>query len=197
MTAELSTERGIVRVPTGTWTVDPVHSSVEFRIKHMMVSTVRGRFGEFAGTIEAAPDYHQSKVRGTVKTGSIDTNEPRRDAHLRSPDFFDAEQYPEITFESTTVEHVQKGTYRVGGELTMHGESHRVEFEVTVLGVLRDPQGNDRVGLEVLGAISRAEFGLRWQQALETGGVVVGDEVRIAADISAVCTHPEGAAEAA
>ena len=109
MATELDTERGIVRVPTGTWTVDPVHSSVEFRVKHMMISTVRGRFGEFEGTIEAAPDYHQSKVRGTVKTASIDTNEPRRDDHLRSADFFDAEHHPTIGFESTAIEHVNEG----------------------------------------------------------------------------------------
>ena len=197
MATELDTERGIVRVPTGTWTVDPVHSSVEFRVKHMMISTVRGRFGELEGTIEAAPDYHRSKVRGTVKAASIDTNEPHRDDHLRSADFFDAEQHPEIGFESTRIEHVEKGTFRVGGELTMHGEKRPIEFEVTVHGVTRDPQGRDRVGLEVRGTISRGEFGLRWQQALETGGVVVGDEVRIDADISAVCTSPDSEPAAA
>ena len=197
MATELDTDRGIVRVPTGTWTVDPAHSSVEFRIKHMMISTVRGRFGEFEATIEAAPDYHQSKVRGTVKAASIDTNEPRRDDHLRSADFFHVEQHPEIGFESTRIEHVEKGTFRVGGELTMHGEKRPVEFEVTVHGVTRDPQGQDRVGLEVRGTISRGDFGLRWQQALETGGVVVGDEVRIDADISAVCTNPDSETAAA
>jgi polyisoprenoid-binding protein YceI len=190
MATELETERGLVRVPTGTWTVDPAHSSVEFRVKHMMISTVRGRFGEFEGTIEAAPDYHQSKVRGTVKAASIDTNEPRRDDHLRSADFFDAEDHPEIGFESTAIDHLGKGDYRVTGNLTMHGETRPVGFEVTVHGVTRDPQGNDRVGLELRGAISRGEFGLRWQQALETVGVVVCDEVRISADISAVCTTP-------
>jgi polyisoprenoid-binding protein YceI len=197
MATDLDTARGIVRVPTGTWTVDPAHSSVEFRVKHMMISTVRGRFGEFEATIEAASDYHESKVRGTVKAASIDTNEPRRDGHLRSADFFDAEQHPEITFESTGIEHVEKGDFRVSGELTMHGETHPVQFEVTVHGVTRDPQGQDRVGLEVRGTLSRGEFGLRWQQVLETGGVVVGDEVRVSADISAVCTSPDPEAAAA
>jgi polyisoprenoid-binding protein YceI len=191
MATDLDTARGIVRVPTGTWTVDPAHSSVEFRVKHMMISTVRGRFGEFEGTIDAAPDYHQSKVRGTVQAASIDTNETRRDDHLRSADFFDADHHPIISFESTAIEHRGKGDYHVTGNLMMHGETRLVAFEATVHGVTRDPQGNERVGLEVRGTISRSEFGLRWQQALETGGVVVGDEVRISADISAVCTAPE------
>jgi polyisoprenoid-binding protein YceI len=178
---ELRTERGEVRVPTGTWEIDAAHSSVEFRVKHMMISTVRGRFGEFDGTIEAAPDYRDSKVSGCVKTASIDTNEPRRDEHLRSADFFDAEHHPEIRFESTSVEHSGGGTYRVAGDLAMHGETKPVVFEVTVHGVQ-----DDRVGLEARATISRGEFGLRWQQALETGGVVVGDEIRISADVSAV-----------
>ena len=189
--SELETERGIVRVPTGTWTVDPAHSSIEFRIKHMMVSTVRGRFDDFEGTVEAAPDYHDSKVRGTLKTASIDTNEPSRDAHLRSPDFFDAENHPGISFESTAIEHLGKGDYRVTGELTMHGETRPVVLEGTVHGIARDPWGNDRVGVELRGTISRGEFGLRWQQALETGGILLGDEVRIAADISAIRSPQE------
>ena len=196
MATELDTERGIVRVPTGTWTVDPAHSSVEFRIKHMMISTVRGRFGEFEGTIEAAPDYHESRVRGSIKAASIDTNEPHRDEHLRSADFFDVEQHPEITFASTRIAHIEKGNYRVVGDLTMHGETRSVEFEVTIHGVTHDVQGQDRVGLEVRGTISRGEFGLRWQQALETGGVLVADEVRIVADIAAVCASLEASGTA-
>lgn len=186
MASDLETERGPVRVPTGTWTVDPAHSSIEFRIKHMMVSTVRGRFDEFEGTIQAAPDYHDSKVRGTVKTASIDTNEPKRDAHLRSADFFDSDNYPVIGFESTSIEHLRGGDYRVTGDLTMHGETRPVVLEGTVHGIEQDPWGNDRAGVELRGTISRSQFGLRWQQALETGGVLVGDEVRIAADVSAI-----------
>jgi len=189
MATQLATDQGIVRVPTGIWEVDRAHSSVEFRVKHMMISTVRGHFGMFEGTIEAAPDYHDSKVRGTVETASIDTNEPRRDAHLRSEDFFDAERHPTISFESTRIEHVERGDYRVTGELTMRGEARPVTFDVTVHGAMRDADGHDRVGLEVRGTISRSEFGLRWQQMLETGGVAVADEVRISADISAICTE--------
>lgn len=191
MATQITTDQGIVRVPTGIWSIDPAHSSVEFRVKHMMVSTVRGHFGEFEGTIEAAPDHHDSKVRGSVKTASIDTNEPRRDAHLRSSDFFDAEQNPTIDFESTRIEHVDRGDYRVTGNLSMHGETRPVTLDVTVHGVVHDPGGNDRVGLEVRGTISRSDFALRWQRVLESGGVTVADEVRIGADISAVCTGPD------
>jgi polyisoprenoid-binding protein YceI len=155
----------------------------------MMISTVRGRFRDFEGTIEAAPDYHDSSVRGTVDAASIDTNDDRRDAHLRSADFFDVETHPTISFESTAIEHVDGGNYRVRGNLTMHGETREIEVEATVYGVTRDTSGQDRVGAEVRGTISRGDFGLRWQQALETGGVMVGDEVRVSADLSAVCTR--------
>jgi len=191
MATDLETERGIVRVPTGSWKADPAHSSIEFRIKHMMISTVRGRFGEFEGTIEAAPDYHDSRVSGTIKTASIDTNAPDRDAHLRSADFFDVENHPEMTFHSTQIEHVKQGDYRLTGDLTIHGETMPVTLDVTVHGVERDPWGQDRVGLEVRGTLNRSEFGLRWNQALEAGGVLVGDEVRVSADISAVCESEE------
>jgi polyisoprenoid-binding protein YceI len=187
MATQLETDQGIVRVPTGTWTVDPSHSSVEFRIKHMMISTVRGHFGEFEGTIEAAPEYRDSRVHGTIQAASIDTNETRRDEHLRSADFFDVENHPTIEFESTRIEHAGRGDYRVTGDLTMHGETHPVTLDVTVHGVTRDAQVQNRVGLEARGTLNRSEFGLRWQQALETGGVLVGDEVRISADIAAVC----------
>jgi len=189
MGTQLETDQGIVRVPTGTWTVDPSHSSVEFRIKHMMISTVRGHFGEFEGTIEAAPEYRDSKVHGTIQAASIDTNETRRDEHLRSADFFDVENHPTIEFDSTRVEHKDRGDYRVTGDLTMHGETHPVTLDITVHGVTRDAQGHDRVGLEARGTLNRSDFGLRWQQALETGGVLVADEVRISADIAAVCNE--------
>jgi polyisoprenoid-binding protein YceI len=186
MPTQLETDKGIVRVPSGTWIIDKAHSSIEFRVKHMMISTVRGHFTDFEGTIEAAPDYHDSKVRTEIRTASIDTNEPRRDEHLRSADFFDADQHPTIRFESTDVEHLERGNYRVNGNLTLRGETRPVNLEVTVHGVLHDHQGPDRAGLEVRGTISRSEFGLRWQQALEAGGVMVGDEIRITADLSAV-----------
>ena len=146
MATKFETDKGIVRVPSGTWTVDQAHSSVEFRVKHMMISTVHGRFTDFEGTIEAAPDYRDSKVAGSIRTASIDTNEPRRDAHLRSEDFFDADQHPTISFESTAIEHRERGSYRVTGDLTMHGETRPVTLEVDVHGVMHNSQGPGRRG---------------------------------------------------
>jgi polyisoprenoid-binding protein YceI len=186
MTTQLRTEQGIVRVPSGTWRVDPIHSSVGFEVKHMMISTVRGHFKEYEGTLEAAEDYHDSRVWGSAQVASIDTNNPDRDEHLRGPDFFDAERWPTITFESTGIEHVEGGTYRVTGDLTIKGVTREVEVEANVEGAAVDPWGKDRVGVAVRGSIDRTEFGLTWQQALAGGGLLVGDQVALRIDISAV-----------
>ena len=183
---EVQTEHGVVRVPAGTWHVDPDHSSVEFQIKHMMIATVRGRFKEFEGTIVAAEDIANSRAYGVVKAASIDTSQPDRDAHLRSPDFFDAERYPEIRFESTRIEPLGGPKFRVLGDLTIKDTTREVALETTVEGAERDPWGNDRVGMRARGSIDRKDFGLRWQQSLERGGLLVGDEVKIEIEISAV-----------
>jgi polyisoprenoid-binding protein YceI len=187
MTTELQTEQGnVVRVPAGTWHVDPAHSSIEFEVKHMMIATVRGRFKEFEGTIEAAEDIADSRVRGVVQTGSIDTNEPDRDAHLRSADFLDTATYPEARFESTRI--VPRGgpNYRVVGDLTIKDVTREVELDATVEGADRDPWGNERVGVRLRATINRSEFGLSWQRLLETGGFLVGEHVKLLVDVSAV-----------
>jgi polyisoprenoid-binding protein YceI len=186
MATQLHTEQGIVRVPTGTWKVDPAHSSIEFEIKHMMIATVRGRFREFEGTIEAAEDIADSRVYGTVKAASVDTNEPTRDAHLRSPDFLDADRYPEIRFESSRIEPLGGPEFRILGDLTIKDVTREIELKATVEGAQRDPWGNERVGLRVRGTINRSDFGLRWQQVLETGGFLVGEELKVLVDVSAV-----------
>jgi polyisoprenoid-binding protein YceI len=187
MTTNLQTEQqGIVRVPTGTWTIDPIHSSVGFEVKHLMISTVRGHFKRYEGTLEAAEDYHDSRVWGSVDVASIDTNNIDRDQHLLSPDFFDAEHYPQITFESTEIEHIVLGTYRVTGDLTIKDVTREVQVEATVEGAAADPWGNDRVGIAVRGSIDRTEFGLTWQQTLANGGLLVGEQVALRLDISAV-----------
>jgi polyisoprenoid-binding protein YceI len=184
---QLMTETGMVRVPAGTWNVDPVHSHVAFEVKHMRLATVRGEFREFEGTLQAAEDDPtNSRAWGSANVNSIDTGNPDRDAHLRSLDFFDAEHYPEIRFESTRVTHVEGSTYRVAGDLTIKDTTREVELDATVQGADKDPWGNERVGVAVRGAINRTDFGLRWQQRLETGGLLVGEEVRLLLDISAV-----------
>jgi polyisoprenoid-binding protein YceI len=184
---QLMTEQGMVRVPAGTWKVDPAHSSVGFEVKHLMIATVRGRFTEFDGTLEAAEDDpSNSRAYGSVQVASIDTGDPQRDEHLRSPDFFDAERYPAMSFESTRIEHVEGGTYRIAGDLTIKDQTREVEMDANVEGTGRDPWGNERVGVSVRGEIDRTEFGLTWQQKLREGGVLVGEEVKIVIDISAV-----------
>ncbi|MEA2331998.1 MAG: hypothetical protein QOH58_2136 [Thermoleophilaceae bacterium] len=184
---QLQTEAGIVRVPAGTWKVDPTHSSVAFEVKHLMIATVRGHFSEFDGELEAAEDDPaNSRARGSVKVASIDTGNAERDEHLRSPDFFDAERYPEMRFETTRIQHVEGGRYRVAGDLTIKDQTREVEVDATVEGAAEDPWGNERVGVSIRGTVNRTEFGLTWQQALASGGLLVGEDVRILIDISAV-----------
>jgi polyisoprenoid-binding protein YceI len=186
---QLQTEQGMVRVPAGTWKVDRDHSSVGFEVKHMMIATVRGRFTDFDGTLEAAEDDpSNSRAYGSVKVASIDTGNPDRDAHLRSPDFFDVERYPEARFESTRIQHVSGGTYRLAGDLTIKDQTREVEMDATVQGAGEDPWGNERVGVAVRGTINRKDFGLTWQQKLAAGGMLVGEEVTILIDVSAVRT---------
>jgi polyisoprenoid-binding protein YceI len=183
----LQTEAGMVRVPAGTWRVDPVHSSVAFAVKHMMIATVRGQFSDFDGMLEAAEDDpSNSHAWGRVRVTSIDTGHPDRDAHLRSPDFFDAERYPEMHFETTRIQHVEGGHYRVAGDLTIKDQTREVEVDANVEGAATDPWGNERVGISIRGMINRTEFGLTWQQALATGGLLVGEEVQVLIDVSAV-----------
>jgi polyisoprenoid-binding protein YceI len=187
MSTELHTEQGMVRVPAGTWDVDPAHSSAAFEVKHMMIATVRGHFGEIGGAIEAAPDDpSNSRVTGWAKVASIDTGNADRDAHLRSPDFFDAERYPEIRYESTRIQWVEGGTYRLFGNITIKDTTREVEMTAEVQGVGEDPWGNQRVGIAARGSINRTEFGLTWQQKLAAGGLLVGEEVKVILDISAI-----------
>ena len=186
MATQLQTEQGIVRVPTGVWHVDPAHSSVEFEVKHMMIATVRGRFKEFEGTIVAAEEIADSRVYGTVEAASIDTNDEARDAHLRSADFLDVERYPEIHFESSRIEPLGGPRFRILGDLTLKGVTREVALDATVEGAERDPWGNDRVGVRVRGTINRKDFGLTWQKMLESGGFLVGEEVNLLIDVSAV-----------
>ena len=173
-------------VPTGTWAVDPAHSMVGFAVKHMGIATVRGEFKEFEGTLEVGQDLASSKAYGTIKVASVDTNEPQRDAHLRSPDFFDAESHPEMTFESTRIEALDDESFRITGNLTLHGVTGEVVLHADVQGTDVDPWGNTRVGLEISGQLSRGAYGMTFNQALGSGNMLVADKVKLALDISAV-----------
>ena len=172
--------------PTGTWTVDASHSKVGFAVKHMGIATVRGEFKEFEGTFEIAEDLSTSRAYGLVKTASISTNEDARDEHLRSADFFDAATNGDITFASTAIEQVDDETLRITGDLTLAGVTREVTLRTEVQGVDVDPWGNERVGLEVTGQISRGAYGMKFNQVLGSGNSLVGDKVKISLDISAV-----------
>jgi len=173
-------------VPTGTWNVDPTHSRVGFAVKHLGIATVRGVFKEFEGTLEIGEDLASAKARGTVKVASVDTNQTDRDEHLRGADFFDAENYPDITFESTSIEATGEDEWKVIGDLTIHGVTNEIELEVEVGGTENDPWGNERVGLEASGQLSRADYGIKFNIALGSGNVALGDKVKIVLDVSAV-----------
>jgi polyisoprenoid-binding protein YceI len=176
----------ITAIPTGTWNVDPSHSSVEFRVKHLGISTVRGSFREFEGRIEVGEDTDSTRAYGKINPASIDTGEPKRDEHLRAPDFFDVENYPEITFESTKIEVIDEDEFHVTGDLTMHGVTHPITLQAEVTGTEQDPWGNTRVGLEAQGEINRSDWGMKFNQALGSGNMMVSDKVRISVDVSAV-----------
>jgi polyisoprenoid-binding protein YceI len=188
--AVMSTQTTAVRttpvVPPGRWNVDPIHSNVEFAVKHMGIATVRGRFTDFQGTLDIGSDLSSSRASGSVMVASIDTGDATRDAHLRSADFFDAENHPEIGFESTRVEAIDEASSRIFGNLTMHGVTREVRLEVVIAGTDQDPWGNTRVGLEAVGVIKRSDFDMKFNQALGSGNMLVGDKVGISLDISAV-----------
>jgi polyisoprenoid-binding protein YceI len=168
------------------WNIDPSHSGIHFTVRHLVISKVRGAFTKYLGSVEfdeQNPAASQVSVR--VDAASIDTREEKRDAHLRSPDFFDVEKFPELTFLSTKVEKSADG-YRVTGDLTIHGVTRPVVLEAELLGRSKDPWGNERIGFAAQTSVNRKDFGLTWNQALETGGVLVGEKIEIALDIQAV-----------
>nr|PZN71926.1 MAG: polyisoprenoid-binding protein [Bacillota bacterium] len=167
------------------WVVDNAHSLAEFSVRHMMIATVKGRFTEVEGRIEVDPaDFTTASIEGSVKTASINTADSARDDHLRSADFFDAQNYPTLTFKSTKIERAGDG-YKMTGDLTIRGVTKPVTFDVEFAGTGRDPWGNERLGFSASGKINRKDFGLTWNAVLETGGVLVGEEVKIELHIEA------------
>ena len=183
MTASIAPQ---VKTPT-IWQIDPAHTLVEFAVKHMMFATVKGRFGGVHGTIvEDAADPSRSSVEVEIDAASIDTRDERRDAHLRSPDFLDVESYPTITFKSSRVEHAGRDRLRVIGDLTIHGTTHEVVLDTTINGRGTNPFGLEVAGFTAETTINRRDFGLTWNVALETGGVLVGDTVKILLEVEAL-----------
>lgn len=172
-------------LPTGTWTVDPAHSNVEFSAKHLGIATVRGAFNEFEGTFEVGEDG-SAKARGTVEVVSIDTNEDQRDTHLRSEDFFHAEVHPQLSFESTEIRAVDEDAFLIHGDLTMRGVTRPIVLEAELQGTEIDPWGNERVALEARGQLNRREWGMTFNQALGSGNMLVSDKIKLSLDISAI-----------
>ncbi|MFN8086395.1 MAG: YceI family protein [Microbacterium sp.] len=166
----------------GTWVLDPAHSEVTFSLRHMMISKVRGEFGLKSATIEAPANPLEAKVTASVDAASISTGDQNRDNHLRSADFFDVETYPTIDFVSTGVRY-EGGDFLVDGDLTMHGVTKPVTFELEFGGFGTDPYGNYKAGATAKTVVNREDFGLTWNAALESGGVLVGKDVTITLDL--------------
>jgi len=170
-----------------TWTFDPAHTSIEFKVKHMMVTTVKGRFTEVEGKILGElEDPALAEVDVQIKAASIDTRNEQRDAHLRSADFLDAENYPTITFKSSRIERTGQDTFKLTGDLTVRGTTREVVLDTTVNGSGKTPFGTEVVGISAETFINRKDFGLNWNVALETGGWLVGDTVKIDLEIEAI-----------
>jgi polyisoprenoid-binding protein YceI len=168
-----------------TWTIDPAHTSAQFAVRHLMVSTVRGEFGKVNGTVNLdEQDPTQSTIAATIDATSINTRVVKRDEHLKNPDFLDVVKYPTITFKSKKIEKVSDTKFKVTGDLTLHGVTKEAVLEVEGSPApIKDPSGNPRIGGVATTKINRQDFGLQWNRALETGGVVVGDEVSIIIDV--------------
>ena len=170
-----------------TWALDPTHSELQFKIKHLMISTVSGQFNQFKATVETDnDDFSKAKVHFDAAVDSISTNNEQRDAHLKNGDFFDAEKYPSIIFESERMEKIGDDEYNLHGTLTMRGVSRKIILNAEFGGITKDPWGNTRTGFSVTGKINRNDFGMSFGAVSETGGLLLGDEVKINANVQFV-----------
>ena len=167
---------------TGTWAIDPVHSSISFSVRHLMVTKVRGRFPVTGGKLVIADDPQNSSVEATIDVTAVESGDPKRDEHLRSVDFFDAENHPTVTFRSTKVDDHGDGEFTLEGDLTVKDTTRPVTLKGEYLGSQESPWGDTRIGFSAEVEVSRKEWGLEWNVALETGGVLVGDKVKLTID---------------
>ena len=174
-------------IAQASWNLDPSHTTIGFAVNHMVISEVNGQFKTYEGSLTTTgDDLAGSQISFSADVASIDTENEKRDGHLKSPDFFDAANHPKLTFKSSSVKKTGDDTYKVAGTLTIRGNSKEVEFDLKHNGTIKDPYGNTRAGFKLTGAINRMEYGLKWSAALETGGLVVDDEVRIICNIEAI-----------
>ncbi|MGB0124052.1 MAG: YceI family protein [Silvibacterium sp.] len=173
---------------TTTWNIDPVHSVAEFKVKHMMISNVKGQFTGVAGVLTLnESDITKSRVEATIDATSVNTRDPQRDGHLKSAEFFDVEKFPTLTFQSKSVARKGEGELTIQGDLTIHGVTKSVTLSVEgPSAAAKDPWGNTRIGLSAVTKINRKDFGLVWNSPLETGGVLLGDEITITLDVQFV-----------
>lgn len=179
---------------TSLWNIDSSHSGVHFSVRHMVVSKVRGRFAKYTGTVHLDEDLTKSRVEVTIDAASIDTGVADRDAHLRSADFFDVERFPSLTFRSTRVERIDDEKFRLLGSLTIRDVTREVVLQGSYGGRSKDPWGNERAGFEAKASLDRKDFGLTWNQALELGGVLVGERVELELEVEVVKAAVEKAA---
>jgi polyisoprenoid-binding protein YceI len=177
-----------VETSTSTWNIDPAHSIAEFKVKHMMIANVKGHFSKVSGALFLdESDFANSRVGASIEAASIHTRDEQRDAHLKSPDFFDVEKFPTLHFKSKSINIVRDGELAVEGDLTIHGITNSVRFVVEgPTPPAKDPSGNTRVAISASAKITRKDYGLTWNAALETGGILVGDEVTIMLDVEFV-----------
>ena len=172
---------------TTTWTIDPTHTEVGFAVKHLMISTVKGRFQDVTGQVRMVDnDPLSAEIEVEIGVASVNTGTPDRDAHLRSPDFFEVDRFPKMSYRSRKVEQISEDEFRMVGDLRLRDQTREVPLTVTREGQIKDPYGNNRLGLSATGKLRRSDFGMTFNAALETGGVIVGDEVRLNFDLELV-----------
>ncbi len=170
-----------------TYVIDPTHSEIVFKIRHLMISNVTGHFTKFSGKMESSKDdFTDAEIDFEADIASIDTKNEQRDGHLKTGDFFDAAQYPKLTFKSTSFEKQGGEIYKLNGNLTLHGVTKPVTFSAEAGGAAKDMYGNARIGFEITGSLHRKDFGLEWNAPLETGGVVLSDEVKLQLNIELI-----------
>ena len=169
------------------WVIDPTHSEIGFKVKHMMFTNVSGKFNDFVATIENNEEHFEtSKIEFSADVVSIDTNNDDRDNHLRGADFFDIENYKKLSFVSTSIKKIDEGEYQITGDLTIKDVTKSIVLETEYSGLMKDPWGNTKVALSITGKINRKDFGLTWNAALETGGVLVGEDIKLVSEIQFV-----------